>query len=350
MENRIRERNPVIDVLKGIGILSMVMGHCNMGSLFETYIAGFHMQLFFILSGFLYDPQRYPGFKKYVKRKLTTIIVPYFFFAAVTIAVCEIVNLVQQEAVYTWGQYLTGMLWSNRSIFPITGAIWFLQCTFWIEIGYYWIAKIRSVWKSSLLVGALLCISALLSVLGIRLPLAIDSAISGVVFYHIGFLISTHKDKLTAPCFLRPGVIVWLVVFIGNAGLILLNGGVNPRTCEFSILPLYYINALLGTWVWYIFSQFLAERGNRVLAACRKLMQSVGRNSIVYLGFNQLIILGLYTGLSLVLPVEIGAVRAGRNILTCMITLAACGILSKGMSASRLCFLIGKRYSRKDKK
>ena len=65
--SQLGKRNSSLDVLKGIGIISMVMGHSNMGSLFEIYIAGFHMQLFFIISGFLYKPERYPHFNKYLK-------------------------------------------------------------------------------------------------------------------------------------------------------------------------------------------------------------------------------------------------------------------------------------------
>lgn len=58
MGGQISGRNPVIDILKGIGIVSMVMGHSNFGSLFEIYIAGFHMQLFFIISGYLFKRKR----------------------------------------------------------------------------------------------------------------------------------------------------------------------------------------------------------------------------------------------------------------------------------------------------
>ena len=43
-------RDNSLDILKGFGILTMVMGHSNMGESFNLYIAGFHMQLFFLVS------------------------------------------------------------------------------------------------------------------------------------------------------------------------------------------------------------------------------------------------------------------------------------------------------------
>lgn len=43
-----------IDVLKGIGIILVVLGHLNPGIYLETWIYSFHMFLFFFLSGHIF--------------------------------------------------------------------------------------------------------------------------------------------------------------------------------------------------------------------------------------------------------------------------------------------------------
>ena len=54
MENTIstRRRDPVVDVIRGIGILLVVVGHS--GTNFWRFIYLFHMPLFIMLSGYLY--------------------------------------------------------------------------------------------------------------------------------------------------------------------------------------------------------------------------------------------------------------------------------------------------------
>lgn len=44
-----KKRIAYIDILRGIGILLMVMGHVGFGSRFSHYIHAFHMPLFFVV-------------------------------------------------------------------------------------------------------------------------------------------------------------------------------------------------------------------------------------------------------------------------------------------------------------
>ena len=337
-------RNSTLDILKAVGIITMVMGHSNMGSFFEIYISGFHMQLFFILSGYLYKPDKYPDFFALLKRKTETILVPYFFFAIVTILICELVNFFCRQDIYIWQQYLWGIIWSNQSVFPITGAIWFLQCIFWVCIFYYFIDRLKSPMISSLIVFLILGCSLLLNQCNLSLPFSIDSALSGIVFYHIGYLLAKHKIIRKYQILYEPTLFWWICAFIGNVALIYLNRTVNPRTCQYSIFPLYYLNALTGTWVWFIVSQFFEKWTFTIKNyLISDVLRFIGFNSIVFLGFNQLIIKGLYLGLSQLLPVELALIRAGRNIIICTLTLLVCTLLTIIISKSPFCVLIGKK-------
>ena len=77
-----------IDAAKGIGILLMILGHTGMYGLpvvMHKMIYSFHMPMFFIISGFLFNTKKYENvaFSKFIKREFIKYIIPYFVFAAV---------------------------------------------------------------------------------------------------------------------------------------------------------------------------------------------------------------------------------------------------------------------------
>lgn len=67
-----------IDVLKGIGILFMVLGHMHFSKTFNHYVYAFHMPLFFLISGYLYKKPAL--LKQAIWRKAKSLLIPYFSF------------------------------------------------------------------------------------------------------------------------------------------------------------------------------------------------------------------------------------------------------------------------------
>lgn len=47
-------RDVSIDIMRGIGILSMLVGHCVIPNLLHKFIYMWHMPLFFIASGYFF--------------------------------------------------------------------------------------------------------------------------------------------------------------------------------------------------------------------------------------------------------------------------------------------------------
>lgn len=56
-----RQRDHSVDILKGIGILLVIIGHCDLFAVFRSIIYSFHMPLFIILSGYFFTYK--PGTK-----------------------------------------------------------------------------------------------------------------------------------------------------------------------------------------------------------------------------------------------------------------------------------------------
>lgn len=81
-----KNRDIIIDIVKGIGIVMMVLGHS--GFPYSSYFTTFHMPLFFIVSGYLYNEKNSENIlnvKKYFCRKLKSLWLPYFIVNSIFI-------------------------------------------------------------------------------------------------------------------------------------------------------------------------------------------------------------------------------------------------------------------------
>lgn len=67
-------RDKTIDVLKGIGIILVVIGHSGCPNLLKDFIYSFHMPLFFIASGYFFNENYLESKKKYFEKKYKAFI------------------------------------------------------------------------------------------------------------------------------------------------------------------------------------------------------------------------------------------------------------------------------------
>lgn len=78
------KRNTNIDIIKGIGIILMVGGHCKMP--FTHFIYLFHMAIFFIASGFSFKSSNSDSVQdtlKFVGRKIKSLWFPYVLWTTI---------------------------------------------------------------------------------------------------------------------------------------------------------------------------------------------------------------------------------------------------------------------------
>ena len=68
-----KQRDPVLDSMRGIGIVLMVLGHSGFPGTGFIYL--FHMALFFMLSGWLFSLRG--GLVHFAKRKVVTLWLPF---------------------------------------------------------------------------------------------------------------------------------------------------------------------------------------------------------------------------------------------------------------------------------
>ena len=86
----------------------------------------------------------------------------------------------------------------------------------------------------------------------------------------------------------------WQILVVGviTTILIFVNGYINMREGRYAIVPLFWVNALLSVYVGISISKLICKTGKT------KWLTSIGRNSIVYVCLNQIVIRVLYKAFS----------------------------------------------------
>ena len=95
MENIERKRLTYLDMVKGFGILLVILGHTYPDSnSIKIWIYSFHMPLFFIISGILLNHTNTEDkdIKSIIISKFKSLIIPYIFFELLAIFIWMILN------------------------------------------------------------------------------------------------------------------------------------------------------------------------------------------------------------------------------------------------------------------
>ena len=186
------KRLDAFDILKGIGILLMIVGHST-GSFasLRNFIFSFHMPLFFLVAGYFFRPLPvWTGIRKNFRR----LYVPYLFTALLLALHMMIVAYCHDQDV--WGVFLTRLratlLGSGAprvlGMKPAIGAIWFLAAMFWSLLWLNLALRTRFPWLVCLLLAAL---SFYLRGI-VFLPQSIQPACSATLFLYVGYEVRRH--------------------------------------------------------------------------------------------------------------------------------------------------------------
>lgn len=104
---------PFVNIARFFAIFLVIVGHVTKNEFLFNSIFCFHMPLFFILSGFLFVPDG--NLKQVAVKKFKSLIVPYLFFYALTLAYFWIVESRFRESLVDseWMRLLPFVLGCN---------------------------------------------------------------------------------------------------------------------------------------------------------------------------------------------------------------------------------------------
>lgn len=245
-----KDRESEFDILKGIGIILVIIAHTMpVGSIFYRIIASFHMPLFFLVSGYFFSKKsNVIMFKSKFKR----LIIPYLFTSSVCLFITIIIAIQSNnefDLIQKWLiSFIYGSGMPNNNFFFSIGPLWFLLALFWAII------FLNITIKSSTHVFPIVSILLLFFVgtytyrKGYINLLSIQQGMVSVIFLYIGYIVKLHKHKIIAKInySLIPMFIIW-VITIKSAFLSIVQ-------CYFSSEMLTISSAVFATYFTYIIS------------------------------------------------------------------------------------------------
>ena len=236
-----KSRLEFVDIAKGIGIMIVCFGHSGAEDVVISWIGGFIVPLFFILSGYMYKDKGIPvGKDLYNKGK--KLLKPYLFFSVVLLLIYK---------RFAWND-IVGVFYSRYCLYTYhapdniffmkatNSPMWFLTAMFATFPLFYIIMKNEKYIKWIVL--SYLLITWGCTFLPILLPWSLDVAFIMAIFMYIGVLFRRQENLLN-----KPSYIYWLII---AAFLILckVNGEPNPSVRELgNSLLLYMITGVLGS-------------------------------------------------------------------------------------------------------
>ena len=133
-----KKRIEWIDIAKGIGIILVIMGH-TIALRYSQWLYTFHLPLFFLLSGLVYNTSKYPKYTTLLRLKSKQILWPWLKFFLIGLIVCLLIP--DWRASLSLHQTLFELYTTNTNNIQ-NSSIWYLICLFVTFNVFYFVNKI----------------------------------------------------------------------------------------------------------------------------------------------------------------------------------------------------------------
>jgi len=183
------------DILKGIMIICVVVGHSNFRPLIPIDVFWFHMPAFFLVAGyFMKTPQKNPlKDKGELIKKLHRYVIPYFAYSLVFFLIFHPEGALKNLIRTLYGGF------NNITIYSYP--YWFINTLFTSSICFsymLWIFKDKKLGEiifAALILSLYIIIHLDIYPLPFPLPWGLDESLGALIFMYTGFKFRTLKNK-----------------------------------------------------------------------------------------------------------------------------------------------------------
>lgn len=268
------KRDVSIDVLRGIGIILVIIGHiCNIYGTNDLadFIYSFHMPLFFFISGYLKYNKEIKSTKEIISKSFVKIMFPYYIFFFLSLLFSgTVISYLRSGHIFMYGldlkqialAFLLGGGYLER--IPIDNfALWYLPLFFIATVIFSLLIKNK---KTEKLLPIILVILVLITVpiqnlIPGRPALHINVLPAGLAFMCIGYLFKKYiKEKQIHSAIAYVGLCIGMVI-----------AGINRGNISQINNIIYYIGAF-GSIIFF----YAITRDNS-----NKILSYIGQNSLI---------------------------------------------------------------------
>lgn len=250
-------RKPEPDVLRGLAIILVVLGHSCATLTERIVICSFHMPLFFFISGLFLFHKEEP-FGAFFKKKVKSLLVPLLAFGVILSTYSIILGYVTGRPLPIFAKYI-GILFNTRHG-DYGGSLWFFPSLFLVEMLLFIIYK---TFSSNYLILFFSIVCAVVGVLvnqqiGQGLPWSLDISLLCVFFTALGYVL---KDWIWKEHHVMSYMFT-LVFFVISIyyNYLHIGSSVDLYSCRIGNPVLFYISAICGIYLTIGVSNILCKR------------------------------------------------------------------------------------------
>jgi len=179
-----------------------MLGHVYRNhDLIYIFIYSFHLPLFFIISGYFFNHDKYKSIKELLKSKLGGLILPYFFFYLATYLYWVLIESKFRSGAggisLEWWRPLIGLFYGDNlnNFMGHNTPLWFIPTLISVEVFCYSLYKFKSILYRCICLGIITIAGYFfVSKGGFLLPWGISHALLALIFYFSGRYIRNIHD------------------------------------------------------------------------------------------------------------------------------------------------------------
>lgn len=269
-----------IDIAKGLLIILVVLGHCEINNGLKYVICSFYMGAFFFLSGLTFSVKKEP--KVFLERKIKSLLVPYCFFSIIMTAYNFAKHLLFDSPFKLKEAILS-------IVFPISGkyessvyGLWFLPCIFLTELLLYSIIKIYHKNRFiSVVYGLTITILLVLMYEFTKIACVLTIVPTALVFMLLGLFLKKivfQIDNKHVTVFFGGVLILFVLsVFLNR---VVSDSSLDMSSLNLGCIPFYILSTLFGSLLVCVISIIVSK------LKFTKVIIFIGTYSLYFYGFH----------------------------------------------------------------
>ena len=267
------------DVLKGISILLVIIGHARPFFPIYEFIYSFHVPLFFIVSGYFFSNKDslWGAIVKFSKQLLKPYLFVSFLTCILYVFLFDHADIIIKESIFG--------LNINNDYHITLGPAWFFLALFWCRLFYGIIYK-----KCSNDVFRMTTIVVILSFGMVFVnkfnpygtPFQMSQGVVCLFYYHVGYLFAIEKDRVLSVRSRNLYLIAFISLMITCCCVVVYHmksTAMNTATLSFPCLPFDFVNAVFLCFSLYLIIKKMKHNVN--LQRLNDFLSWIGRYSIV---------------------------------------------------------------------
>ncbi|MDY7989745.1 acyltransferase family protein [Paenibacillus polymyxa] len=328
-----------VDSARGIAIIAVFCGHfITPDRRLEIFCYSFHLQLFFLISGFFFKHNL--TFKAFLLGQTKRLLIPLIFFGILNILLFDFFQ--NKTSSDLWGQFIS--IFTGFKNHP-AGELWFLASLFTVSLTYY---SLNKVVKNK----HILLVAYLIVYLGGKLPtikeflshftfMNIHDIPNYLLFYALGDYIFSHlrnfqydlqsslNKRITHAC----GLILFFcayAIFTFTPDWYITYGFNMPSPVVYDIYRLLLTLIIIGAviYVSHLISEF-------------KILSEIGKNTMILMGL-EIIIKNISLNFMDMFSINIHLNNALQVVIYCLLLIFIVKLTSFKFFNKSVPFLIGR--------